>query len=85
MVELEHLRIIVGGNGLRRLAVDRLNHPFVVQQQRHGERGFLIPQQAAIAGDQHLALRTQRLRHIFNGANLLEVRAHHGLLCEPLL
>jgi hypothetical protein len=70
---------------LRRLAVNRLNHPLVVQQERHRKRRFLIPQQAAVAGDQHFALRAQRLRHIFYRANLFEMRAHHGLLGEALL
>lgn len=85
MVELKHLRIVFGSNGLRRLAVDRLHHPFVIQQQRHRERGLLIPQQAVIAGDHHLALRAQRLRHILDGTHLLEVGAHNGLPDKPLL
>ncbi|AEW75699.1 hypothetical protein EcWSU1_04271 [Enterobacter ludwigii] len=85
VVELEHLRVIVGGNGLRRLAVDRLDHPFIIQQQRHGERRFLIPQQAAVACDQHFALRAQRLRQILNRPDLFEMRAHDRLPGKPLL
>ena len=85
MVELEHLRVSVGGNGLRRLTVDDLHHPFVIQQQRHRERRFLIPQQAIVTGDQHLPLRAQGLRHVLDRAGLFEVCAHHRLLRKPLL
>ncbi|MNL74593.1 hypothetical protein D3C87_2002520 [compost metagenome] len=45
----------------------------------------MIPEQTVVAGDQHFALRTQRLREIFDGTGLLEVRAHHRLLGEALL
>ncbi|MNP47754.1 hypothetical protein D3C76_1418260 [compost metagenome] len=85
MIELEHLRVVFSGDGLRRLAVDDLHHPFVVQQQRHRERRFLIPQQPAVAGDQHLTLGSQRLGQILDGAGLLKVGAYYRLFGKALL
>ena len=85
MIKLEHLRVILSGNGLRWLTVNCLNHPFVVQQQLHGERGRLIPQQPLVAGDQHLALRSQRLRQILYRPGLIEVGANHRLFGKTLL
>ena len=85
MIKLEHLRVVFGGDDLRRLAVDHLYHPFVVQQQLHRERGGLIPQQPLVASDQHPALGSQRLRQILNRPGLIEVGADNRLFGKALL
>ena len=62
--------------------------PTLIQQQRHRERRFLIPQQAIVTGDQHLPLRAQGLRHILDRADLFEAMKWItllALLVSPLV
>ena len=51
MIELEHLRIAVGSDHLRRLTAHALHHTLIIENQGHDKRRGLMPPQTLLLSD----------------------------------